>query len=55
MDKLEIKAALTVSDAGEISGIAWPFGSPDRVGDVIEKGAITAPATVPMLLSPLGA
>lgn len=48
---LEIKAALTVEDTGEISGIAWPFGSPDRVGDVIEKGAITAPATVPMLFA----
>jgi HK97 family phage major capsid protein/HK97 family phage prohead protease len=50
-DFLEIKASLTVDDAGEISGIAWPFGSPDRVGDVIEKGAITAPATVPMLFA----
>jgi len=50
-DFLEIKAALTVDDTGEISGIAWPFGSPDRVGDIIEKGAITAPATVPMLFA----
>lgn len=50
-ERLEIKAALTVDDTGEISGIAWPFGSPDRVGDVIEKGAITAPATVPMLFA----
>ncbi|MCS3740235.1 phage major capsid protein [Rhizobium sp. BK661] len=50
-ERLEIKAALTVDDTGEISGIAWPFGSPDRVGDLIEKGAITAPATVPMLFA----
>jgi HK97 family phage major capsid protein/HK97 family phage prohead protease len=50
-DFLEIKAALTVDDTGEISGIAWPFDTPDRVGDVIEKGAITAPATVPMLFA----
>ncbi|WP_265519498.1 phage major capsid protein [Nitratireductor luteus] len=50
-ERLEIKATLTVDDAGEISGIAWPFGSPDRVGDVIEKGAITAPAIVPMLFA----
>lgn len=48
-ERLEIKAALTVDDTGEISGIAWPFGSPDRIGDVIEKGAITAPAYLPML------
>ncbi len=50
-ERLEVKAALTVDDTGEISGIAWPFGSPDRVGDVIGKGAITAPATVPMLFA----
>lgn len=49
---IEIKAALTVTDAGEITGVAWPFGSPDRVGDVIEKGAFdTAPATLPMLFA----
>ncbi|TPM61096.1 phage major capsid protein [Mesorhizobium sp. B2-2-4] len=50
-ERLEIKAALTVDDTGEITGIAWPFGSPDRVGDVIEKGAITGPATLPMLFA----
>lgn len=50
-DRIEIKAALTVSDAGEITGTAWPFGSPDRVGDVIEKGAFTGPATLPMLFA----
>ncbi|MBZ9757862.1 phage major capsid protein [Mesorhizobium sp. ESP6-5] len=50
-ERLEIKAALTVDDSGEITGIAWPFGSPDRVGDVIEKGAITGPATLPMLFA----
>lgn len=48
--RLEIKAALEVTDAGEITGLAWPFGTPDRVGDVIEKGAFaTSPASVPML------
>lgn len=50
-DRLEVKAALAVTDAGEISGTAWPFGSPDRVGDVIEKGAFTGPDTLPMLFS----
>ena len=39
MDKLEIKATLSVSDAGEIVGNAWPFGSADSVGDIITKGA----------------
>lgn len=50
-DRLEVKAALAVTDAGEISGTAWPFGSADRVGDVIEKGAFTGPDTLPMLFS----
>ncbi|MGK9054202.1 phage major capsid protein [Neorhizobium petrolearium] len=50
-DRLEIKAALTVDDAGTITGIAWPFNSPDRVGDVIEKGAIALPEVLPMLFA----
>lgn len=50
-NRIEIKAALEVTEAGEITGIAWPFGSPDRVGDVIEKGALTAPNTLPMLFA----
>ena len=40
MDKLEIKATLSVTDAGEITGNAWPFGSADSAGDIITKGAI---------------
>ena len=51
MEKLEIKAALSVDDTGAITGLAWPFGSPDRVGDVIEKGAISSPSTLPMLFA----
>ena len=50
MHKLEIKASFQVSDAGEITGNAWPFGAADRVGDVIEKNAFAdAPATLPIL------
>lgn len=52
MDRIEIKAQLAVDDAGEITGLAWPFGSPDRVGDVIERGAFAkASAPLPMLAS----
>lgn len=50
-DRIEIKAALTVTDTGEITGTAWPYGTADRVGDMIEKGAITTPATLPMLFA----
>jgi HK97 family phage major capsid protein/HK97 family phage prohead protease len=49
MDKLEIKAAFTTDDAGELTGLAWPFGTPDRVGDVIEPKAFNSPAVLPML------
>ncbi len=33
------QASFGVDDAGAITGTAWPFGTPDRVGDMIEKGA----------------
>jgi HK97 family phage prohead protease len=50
MDRLELKASIAVDEAGAITGTAWPFGSPDRVGDVIEKGAFaSARPPVPML------
>ncbi|QDM32716.1 HK97 family phage prohead protease [Tardiphaga sp. vice352] len=39
MDKLELKASLSVTDDGQITGNAWPFGSADSVGDIITKGA----------------
>lgn len=49
---LEIKAALSVDAEGTITGIAWPFGSADRVGDIITKGAFNvAVADLPMLLA----
>lgn len=53
-ERVEIKAALALddADAGAIAGIAWPFGTPDRVGDIIEKGAFAnAPTILPMLWS----
>ncbi|MFC3169413.1 phage major capsid protein [Paracoccus fontiphilus] len=50
-DRIEIKAQLTASETGEIEGIAWPFGSADRVGDVIQKGAFDQPASLPMLFA----
>ena len=51
MDRLEIKAALSVDDAGTITGTAWPFGSADRVGDLIVKGAFSSPQRLPMLFA----
>lgn len=47
---IEMKASLAVDDAGIITAMAWPFGSGDRVGDWIHKGAFTgAAAPLPML------
>lgn len=48
--RLELKSAFTVTPTGEITGIAWPFASPDRAGDIIIKGAFnTSSAPLPML------
>lgn len=49
MQRLEVKATLTVDDAGALAGIAWPFGSPDMTGDLITKGAFAHPGALPML------
>lgn len=50
-DRIETKAQITVSEEGAIEGLAWIFSDPDRVGDMIGKGAFTTPATLPMLFS----
>lgn len=49
LEHIETKAALSVAETGEISGIAWPFGSVDLVGDSITPGAFDRPASLPML------
>lgn len=50
MIALEVKASVSVDEAGTIVGCAWPFGTPDRMGDVIEKGAFAkAKGPLPML------
>ncbi|MFD1942736.1 phage major capsid protein [Paradevosia shaoguanensis] len=50
MEKLEIKAEVSIDDAGTITGIAWPFGAADSVGDVIEKGAFRFEKSIPILV-----
>lgn len=49
-DRIETKAALTVSETGEIVGLAWPFSGPDSVGDIIEPGAFAFPSSLPICL-----
>lgn len=40
-DFLERKAAITATDEGEITALAWSFASVDRYGDEIMPGAFT--------------
>lgn len=49
-ETLEIKADVSIDDAGSVTGIAWPFGSPDRVGDTIQRGAFKFAKAVPMVM-----
>lgn len=50
MERTFIETKVLADASGLISGIAWPFGTPDRVGDVIEKGAFaSARLPLPML------
>ena len=51
MQQLEVKTAFGVDDTGAITGKAWVFGTADRMGDVIEKGAFISPANLPMLFA----
>lgn len=52
IERIETKAAITADDAGAITGIAWPWGSPDRVGDEITKGAFAdAKTPLPLLFA----
>ncbi|MBB3289900.1 HK97 family phage prohead protease [Rhizobium sp. BK289] len=41
MERFYFDTKMNISDTGEISGVAWQFGSPDRIGDVIQKGAFS--------------
>jgi HK97 family phage prohead protease len=50
MERLFVETKLLADDAGLISGVAWKFGEPDRVGDMIEPGAFKgAKLPLPML------
>lgn len=52
MHRLTLKAQFTADESGTIRGLAWPFGTPDRIGDVIAPGAFkAAQAPLPMLFA----
>lgn len=50
MDRLFLETKVAADDAGLVTGIAWKFGQPDRIGDEIEPGAFKgARLPLPML------
>lgn len=50
MDRVYFETKLIADDAGAISGIAWKYDVPDRVGDMILPGAFAKAALpIPML------
>ncbi len=50
MERLFFETKIASTDTGEITGLAWPFGSADRVGDIIEPGSFkSASLPLPML------
>lgn len=51
MQRLEIKSQFGVDDTGAITGKAWVFGTADRMGDIIEKGAFISSSQLPMLFA----
>lgn len=50
MDRVYLETKLDASEDGLIEGMAWKFAEPDRIGDVITKGAFAgASLPLPML------
>ncbi|TPL52037.1 phage major capsid protein [Mesorhizobium sp. B2-4-4] len=49
-ENLILKGNVSIDDTGTVTGIAWPFGSPDSDGDVIEPGAFNLVKALPMVM-----
>lgn len=50
MDRLYLETKVMIDESGAVSGMAWPFGSADRIGDMIEPGAFKGiKLPIPML------
>lgn len=50
MERIFVETKVLGTDDGSISGLAWKFGTPDRIGDWIEPGAFKgAKMPIPML------
>lgn len=50
MDHFYVETKFAAGEDGSLEGMAWPFEQPDRVGDMIVKGAFAATSLpLPML------
>ena len=50
MDRSFIETKILSDETGTITALAWPFATPDRVGDMIQKGAFAKTSMpIPML------
>lgn len=50
MERFYFDTKVMADDSGIVSGVAWKFGVPDRIGDMIEPGAFKgAKLPIPML------
>ncbi len=50
MERLFVETKMLADDSGLVSGLAWKFGTPDRIGDWVEPGAFKSiKLPVPML------
>ncbi|WP_105437521.1 HK97 family phage prohead protease [Neorhizobium sp. T25_13] len=50
MDRIFFETKMLADDSGAISALAWPFATPDRVGDMIEPGTFKSlKLPIPML------
>ncbi|SDY18283.1 HK97 family phage prohead protease [Citreimonas salinaria] len=50
MDRVFLETKIHASDDGTVEGLAWKYAEPDRIGDMIVKGAFTGTAMpLPML------
>uniref|UniRef100_UPI003BAC4D3C HK97 family phage prohead protease n=1 Tax=Stappia sp. TaxID=1870903 RepID=UPI003BAC4D3C len=50
MERIFLETKIIGDDDGAVSGLAWKFGTPDRIGDWIEPGAFKgAKLPIPML------
>lgn len=49
MERIIFETKMVAGDEGVIEGTAWDFGTPDRVGDMIEPGGMKSVFPLPLL------